>query len=47
MSRSPTRRTADGVLLALTGEDAAIVQALDDAGSGLKELGSASCRESV
>ena len=36
MSRSPTRRTADGVLLALTGEDAAIVQALDDAGSGLK-----------
>ena len=32
MSRSPTRRTADGVLLALTGEDAAIVRALDAAG---------------
>lgn len=35
MSPSPARRGADGVLLALTGEDAAIVRALDAAGSGL------------
>ena len=36
MSPPPTRRGADGVLLALTGEDAAIVRALDAAGSGLR-----------
>ena len=36
MSHPPARRGADGVLLALTGEDAAIVQALDAAGSGLR-----------
>ena len=36
MSPPPARRGADGVLLALTGEDAAIVQALDAAGSGLR-----------
>ena len=36
MSPSPARRGADGVLLALTGEDAAIVRALDAAGSGLR-----------
>lgn len=35
MTPSPARRGADGVLLALTGEDAAIVRALDAAGSGL------------
>lgn len=35
MSPSPARRGADGVLLALTGEDAAIVRALDASGSGL------------
>ena len=35
MSPSPARRGADGVLLALTGEDAAIVRALDTASSGL------------
>ena len=35
MSPPPARRGADGVLLALTGEDAAIVRALDAAGSGL------------
>ena len=36
MSPPPARRGADGVLLALTGEDAAIVRALDAAGSGLR-----------
>ncbi|WP_273120545.1 AAA family ATPase, partial [Actinomyces dentalis] len=36
MSSPPARRGADGVLLALTGEDAAIVRALDAAGSGLR-----------
>lgn len=36
MSHPPARRGADGVLLALTGEDAAIVRALDAAGSGLR-----------
>ena len=36
MSPPPARRGADGVLLALTGEDAAIVRALDAACSGLR-----------